>query len=71
MNAYQPRETQTYGYDNTCLPFDPTGALIFGYDMPANWFTTYNFEPSPGGAARFLQFTGKERDQESWSAPQN
>jgi RHS repeat-associated protein len=65
MNAYQPRETQTYGYDNTCLSFDPAGTLIFGYNVPANWFTKYNFESSPGSAARVRHFTGKERDSES------
>jgi len=65
MNAYQPTETGTYGYDNTCLSFDPTGTLIFGYDVPANWFTTYNSESASGTAARFRQFTGKERDSES------
>ena len=65
MNAYQPKETQTYGYDNTYLPFDPTGTLIFGYDVSANWFTRFNFEASPGTAASSRQFTGKERDSES------
>ena len=65
MNAYQPKETQTYGYDNTCLSFDPTGTLIFGYDAPANWFTTFTFEASPGMAVKLRRFTGKERDSES------
>ena len=65
MNAYQPRETRTYGYDNTCVLFDPTGTLMFGYDAPANWFTTFNFEASLGTAVGLRQFTGKERDSES------
>jgi RHS repeat-associated protein len=65
MNAYQPKETQTYGYDNSCRSFDPTGTLIFGYDAPSNWLTRFNFEASPGTAARLRQFTGKERDAES------
>ena len=65
MNAYQPRETRTSGYDNTCLSFDPAGTLIFGYDALANWFTALNVEASPGTAARVRQCTGKERDAES------
>jgi RHS repeat-associated protein len=65
MNAYQPRGTQTYGYDNTCLSFDPTGTLIFGYDASSNRLITFNVGASPGTAARFRQFTGKERDSES------
>jgi RHS repeat-associated protein len=56
---------QTYGYDNTYPLFDPTGTLIFGYDVSANWFTRFNFEASPGTAVGLHQFTGKERDQES------
>jgi RHS repeat-associated protein len=47
------------------VSFDPTGALIFGYDVLANWFTACNSESSAGTAADFRQFTGKERDAES------
>jgi RHS repeat-associated protein len=65
MNAYESRETQTYGYDSTCPSLDPAGTLVFGYDAPANWFTTWNFGTSPGTAAGLSQFTGKERDAES------
>ncbi len=39
---------------------------IFGYDASANWLTAFKLEASAGNAANFHQFTGKERDQESW-----
>jgi RHS repeat-associated protein len=65
MNAYQTKTTPGYGYDGAHPSFQDTGTQIFGYDEHANWFKTFNLEASPGNAAKFGQFIGKERDSES------
>jgi hypothetical protein len=65
MNAYQTKTTPGYRYDGAHPSLQGTGTQIFGYDEHANWFKTFNLEASPGNAAKFGQFTGKERDAES------
>jgi RHS repeat-associated protein len=65
MNADQLTKTPSYGYDSTCALIQGTCRQIFGYGAYANCFTAFNFDVSPGNVAKFRQFTGKERDQES------
>ncbi len=65
MSACQLEETPIYGYDKTHPVVSGTGMPIFGYDFSANCFLATKVEYLPGSAARFHQFTGKERDQES------
>ena len=65
MNAHQPRVTPSHGYDGTYSSFQSAGIPIFGYDASANRFAAFNLEALAGNAAKFCQFTGKERDAES------
>ncbi len=65
MNAHQPRVTPSHGYDGTYSSFQSAGIPIFGYDASANRFAAFNLEALAGNAAKFCQFTGKERDPES------